>query len=72
MVRPLCPDIAAPAFRASLIPFLVPATAEPHISCTIVGSVDFLNAIRAGEGLRIISGGGDIFVTRSRTPYEVR
>jgi len=63
-------DIAA--FRASLIAFLLPATAEPHISCTIVGSAEFLERDPGGRWLTHHIRRGDIFVTRSRTPYEVR
>jgi AraC family transcriptional regulator len=52
--------------------FLVPATAEPHISCTIVGSAEFLERDIGGKWLTHHIKQGDIFVTRSRTPYEVR
>jgi len=52
--------------------FLVPATAEPHISCTIVGSAEFLERDPGGRWLTHHIRRGDIFVTRSRTPYEVR
>jgi AraC family transcriptional regulator len=51
--------------------FLVPATAEPHISCTIVGSAEFLERDPGGRWLTHHIRRGDIFVTRSRTPYEV-
>jgi AraC family transcriptional regulator len=52
--------------------FLVPATAEPHISCTIVGSAEFLERDPGGRWLTHHIRRGDIFITRSRTPYEVR
>jgi AraC family transcriptional regulator len=52
--------------------FLVPATAEPHVSCTIVGSAEFLERDPGGRWLAHHVRRGDIFVTRSRTPYEVR
>ena len=52
--------------------FLVPATAEPHISCTIVGSAEFLERDPGGRWLTHHIRRGDIFVTRSPTPYEVR
>jgi hypothetical protein len=51
--------------------FLVPATAEPHISCTIVGSAEFLERDPGGKWLTRHIRRGDIFVTRSRTPYEI-
>jgi AraC family transcriptional regulator len=51
--------------------FLVPATAEPHISCTIVGSTEFLERHPGGKWLTRHIRRGDIFVTRSRTSYEV-
>ena len=51
--------------------FLVPATAEPHISCTIVGSAEFLERDPGGKWVTRHIRRGDIFVTRSRTPYEV-
>jgi diketogulonate reductase-like aldo/keto reductase len=51
--------------------FLVPATAEAHISCTIVGSAEFLERDPGGKRLTHHIRRGDIFVTRSRTPYEV-
>jgi AraC family transcriptional regulator len=52
--------------------FLVPATAEPHISCTIAGSAEFLERDPGGKWLTHHIRRGDIFITRSRTPYEVR
>src|ERR1700719_1034167 len=35
--------------------FLVPATAEPHISCTIVGSAEFLERDPGGKWLKDMS-----------------
>ena len=52
--------------------FLVPATAEPHISCTLAGSAEFLERDPGGKWLTHHIRRGDSFVTRSRTPYEVR
>ena len=53
--------------------FLVPATAEPLISCGLAGSAEFRERDRRGEPwvTRHIRP-GDLFVTRSKTPYEVR
>jgi hypothetical protein len=52
--------------------FLVPATAEPHISCNIAGSAEFLERDPGGVWITRQIRRGDSFVTRSRTPYEVR
>jgi AraC family transcriptional regulator len=51
---------------------LVPATAEPHISCNIGGSAEFLERDPGGTWITRHIRRGDSFVTRSRTPYEVR
>ena len=52
--------------------FLVPATPEPLIACVIAGSAQFRERdIGAGWLTRQLRR-GDIFVTRSKTPYEVR
>ena len=52
--------------------FLVPATPEPLIACVIAGSARFHERdIGAGWLTRRLRR-GDIFVTRSKTPYEVR
>jgi AraC family transcriptional regulator len=51
---------------------LVPATAEPHISCNIAGSAEFLERDPGGNWITRHIRQGDSFVTRSRTPYEVR
>ena len=51
--------------------FLVPATPEPLISCTIAGSAEFREREVGEAWLTRQIGPGHIFVTRSRTPYEV-
>jgi AraC family transcriptional regulator len=52
--------------------FLVPATAKPLMSCQLGGSATF-NEREVGETwITRQVGQGDIFVTRSRTPYELR
>src|SRR5439155_5221859 len=51
--------------------FLVPATAEPLISCGIAGSAEFREREVGGEWVTREIGQGHIFVTRSKTPYEV-
>ena len=52
--------------------FLVPATTEPLISCVISGSAEFQEREVAGVWLTRQIERGDIFVTRSKTPYELR
>ena len=52
--------------------FLVPATAEPLITCHLNGSAEFQERdIGAAWLLRQVRR-GDIFVTGSKTPYELR
>jgi len=51
--------------------FLVPATPEPLISCSLAGSAEFREREIGGAWLTRQIGRGHIFVTRSRTPYEV-
>lgn len=51
--------------------FLVPATPEPLISCGIAGSAEFREREIGGAWRTCEIGRGYIFVTRSRTPYEV-
>ena len=51
--------------------FLVPATPEPLISCTITGSAEFREREIGEAWLKRQIGPGHIFVTRSKTPYEV-
>ena len=51
--------------------FLVPATPEPLISCTVAGSAEFQEREVGGAWLTRQIGPGHIFVTRSKTPYEV-
>lgn len=52
--------------------FLVPATPEPLISCGIAGSAEFQEREVGETWVTRQIGRGDLFVTRSRTPYEVR
>ncbi len=51
--------------------FLVPATAEPLVSCGLAGSAEFRERERGGPWVTRRIGPGDFFVTRSKTPYEV-
>jgi AraC family transcriptional regulator len=51
--------------------FLVPATPEPHISCTLRGTAEFRERDVGGAWITRQIRAGDLFVTRSRTPYEV-
>src|SRR3954452_5381430 len=51
--------------------FLVPATPEPHISCNLRGSAEFREREVGGAWITRQIRAGDLFVTRSRTPYEV-
>lgn len=52
--------------------FLVPATPEPHISCNLRGMAEFRERDVGGAWITRQIRAGDQFVTRSRTPYEVR
>ncbi len=52
--------------------YLVPATAEPLITCTLNGSAEFQERDIGGEWLPRQVRRGDIFVTGSKTPYELR
>jgi AraC family transcriptional regulator len=52
--------------------FLVPATPEPLITCIIAGRAEFRERDVGGAWLTHHLRRGDIFVTRSRVPYEVR
>ena len=51
--------------------FLVPATPEPLISCGLAGSAEFREREIGEAWLKRQIGPGHIFVTRSKTPYEV-
>lgn len=51
--------------------FLVPATPEPHISCNLRGVAEFRERDVGGKWITRQIRAGDLFVTRSRTPYEV-
>ncbi|MEO6742256.1 MAG: AraC family transcriptional regulator [Chthoniobacteraceae bacterium] len=58
-------------FPRAVARFLVPATPEPLISCGVAGLAEFQER-EVGEAWRTSQiGRGHIFVTRSRTPYEV-
>jgi AraC family transcriptional regulator len=50
---------------------LVPATPEPHISCTLSGAAEFRERDVDGAWITRKIRAGDLFVTRSRTAYEV-
>lgn len=52
--------------------FLVPATPEPLISCGLAGSAEFRERDIGQTWVTRQIGRGDIFVTRSKIPYEVR
>jgi AraC family transcriptional regulator len=52
--------------------FLVPATPEPHISCNLGGMAEFQERDVGGAWVTRQIRAGELFVTRSRTPYEVR
>lgn len=51
--------------------FLVPATPEPLISCVLAGVAEFRERDVGQTWVQRQLKRGDIFVTRSRTPYEV-
>ena len=51
---------------------LVPATPEPHISCNLRGMAEFQERDVGGAWITRQIRAGELFVTRSRTPYEVR
>ena len=50
----------------------VPATAEPMIACIIAGSAEFQEREIGGAWLPRRVRRGDLFVTRSKAPYELR
>src|SRR5882672_7122215 len=52
--------------------FLVPATPEPLISCGLAGSAEFREREIGEAWVTRQIRRGDIFVTRSKTLYEVR
>jgi AraC family transcriptional regulator len=52
--------------------FLVPATAEPLIACIIAGAAEFQEREIGGAWLPRRVRRGDLFVTGSKTPYELR
>ncbi|MDB6174136.1 MAG: putative AraC family transcriptional regulator [Chthoniobacteraceae bacterium] len=51
--------------------FLVPATPDPLISCGLAGAAEFREREFGDTWVTRQIGRGDIFVTRSKTPYEV-
>ena len=59
-------------FPRVLNTFLVPATPEPLISCVSGGLAEFREREVGGAWVTRQLRQGDIFVTRSKTPYEVR
>lgn len=59
-------------FPRAVDSFLVPATAEPLITCQLAGAGEFLERDLGGEWIKRQLGRGDIFITRSKLPYEVR
>jgi AraC family transcriptional regulator len=52
--------------------FLVPATAEPLITCQLKGAAEFQERDIGGAWVPRQVRPGDIFVTGSKTPYELR
>ncbi|MEO5712086.1 MAG: AraC family transcriptional regulator [Luteolibacter sp.] len=52
--------------------FLVPATAEPLISCTISGSGEFQEREMNGPWVTRQLQRGEIFIIRASSPYEIR
>lgn len=52
--------------------FLVPATAEPLIACILAGSAEFDEREIGGQWQPHRVRRGDLFVTRSTAPYELR
>jgi AraC family transcriptional regulator len=52
--------------------FLVPATAEPLLSCTLAGSAEFQEREVGDLWVTRQIQRGAVFVTRSKTPYELR
>jgi AraC family transcriptional regulator len=59
-------------FRRVVDGFLVPATAEPLITCTLNGAAEFQERDVGGAWMPRQIRRGDIFVTASKTPYELR
>jgi AraC family transcriptional regulator len=52
--------------------FLVPATPEPQICCTLGGTAESQERDVGGAWVTQQMRAGEMFITRSRTPYEVR
>src|SRR5260370_21153536 len=59
-------------FRRVVDGFLVPATAEPLITCTLNGSAELEERDIGGAWVPRQVRRGNIFVTGSKTPYELR
>jgi len=59
-------------FRRVIDRFLVPAAPEPLISCGLAGSAEFCERELGEPWVTRHIRRGHIFVTRSKTPYEVR
>src|SRR5690606_20603749 len=52
--------------------FLVPATPEPSIACVLDGVAQFEERELDGSWVKQQIQRGDIFITRSQVPYELR
>ncbi|MGC3990873.1 MAG: AraC family transcriptional regulator [Chthoniobacteraceae bacterium] len=68
------PELFARHFRFPRVVdrLLVPATPEPHISCTLRGAAEFYERDVSGAWLPRQIRDHELFVTRSQSPYEVR
>lgn len=68
------PGLYARRWRNPLVVdrLLVPATPEPHIACTLRGTAEFQERDVGGAWVTRKVQAGNLFVTRSRTPYEVK
>ncbi len=68
------PDLYVRRFRFPRVVdrFLVPATAEPLISCVIQGAGEFQEREMDGPWQTRHLQQGDIFITRAAAPYEIR
>ena len=67
------PGLYARRFRCLRVVerFLVPATVEPLISCGMTGTAEFREREVGETWVTSHIGRGDMFITRSKTPYEV-
>ena len=68
------PGLFARCYRCPRVvdTFLVPATPEPLISCVLRGAAELQEREVGGVWVARQLRRGDIFVTRSKTPYELR